>query len=148
MNMKMKKAIYILVGINIIVAIISINDYGSFSLANNIASFILSIFWSIQVVWLVNYFRTHLVENIKEIGVWGYIWRAIVVSILAIVFAALLMVIFSYNTGYSVTPSVKYTVSMFILCYFWSILFTWLLFSKSRINQAKWFMYFLSANKV
>ncbi|WP_127559293.1 hypothetical protein [Saccharospirillum alexandrii] len=102
-------------------------------------------------MWLVDFFRTHLVDNsneIKEIGVWGDLCRAIVIRYSAMVVAVLLFTIFVMGAGASANPSEQLTIIMAPLFYIFSVFTAWLFFSKNRIGQAKWLMYALSFNKV
>lgn len=121
---------------------LEVGKYGALNIVVGMAFNVVAVVFVIYFVRLVRAGTAASKSNelvVKNIGVWGYLWRAIVVKYFSFFSSIILITIFTMTTSYSLPEqSLIYTAVYSLLMFPVYVFSAWLFFSSDRRWQFQW----------
>lgn len=121
---------------------LEVSKYGTLNIVLGMASNVVAV---VFVIYFLRLMRAGNVASkidgivVKDIGVWGYLWRAIVVKYFSFFSSIILITIFTMTTSYSLPEqSLIYTAVYSLLMFPVYVFSAWLFFSSDRKGQFQW----------
>lgn len=131
-----KKSIVALIIFELTISLLTTKYNVEFALINLALSALFSLIYPIYMVFLLSKLTNIVGSNVsnKTYGIWSYIWRVLLIKYLSILFSVCIYTVLSYKAS----PSVQFTLLIWLLSFVTSLFFVWLFFSKDRKGQFFW----------
>lgn len=130
MDMPMKKAITVILFLEIAFSFIDFGNGNQFTPINFFLGFSLQVWLIIACFFLLRQFG-----DVPRYNTWSYIWRFLIAKYLALSSALFVYLVLPFKF---VMPSIPYTIYIFLLMGLFAIFYLWCFFSVNRKAHLIW----------